>query len=165
MGFMSYGQKHISASVRKITRPVFKKFGFSNADLILRWDDVVGPQLSRLSHPMRLIGPRGQADGLAVLVLRVGGAAALEIQHQIPQILERINTFYGYRAVGEIRLEQGPLPKLGKTRPRRLKHLSDSEEKELKASLQSIRDPDLRTKLEKLGTYVKTNRNTGPRRS
>ena len=45
----------------------------------------------------------------ATLVLRVEGPAAIEIQHLAPVILERVNRFLGWRAVGRIALRQAPL--------------------------------------------------------
>ena len=47
----------------------------------------------------------------AVLVLRVEPARALDVQYKAQQILERINVFFGYRAVAELRIIQAPLAK------------------------------------------------------
>ncbi len=45
----------------------------------------------------------------ATLVLRVEGPAALEIQHLSAVILERVNRFFGWQAIGRIALRQAPL--------------------------------------------------------
>jgi hypothetical protein len=58
--------------------------------------------------PDRLAFPRGRSGG-ATLHVRVAGAAALELQHLAPQIVERINVFFGYAAVDRIALVQGPI--------------------------------------------------------
>ena len=43
------------------------------------------------------------------MVLRVEGARALDIQYKRQQILERINAYFGYAAVSDLRLVQAPL--------------------------------------------------------
>jgi hypothetical protein len=42
-------------------------------------------------------------------VLRVDPARALDVEYKAQQILERINAYFGYRAVAELRLLQAPL--------------------------------------------------------
>jgi len=45
----------------------------------------------------------------AILVLRVEGPRAIEVQHRSGQILERVNAYFGYRAVAEMRILQAPV--------------------------------------------------------
>ena len=51
----------------------------------------------------------GQPQEPATLVLRVEGPMALEIQHSSDVILERVNRFFGWSAVGRLALRQAPL--------------------------------------------------------
>jgi hypothetical protein len=43
------------------------------------------------------------------LVLSVEGPRAIEVQHRSGQILERVNAYFGYRAVAELRILQAPV--------------------------------------------------------
>ena len=43
------------------------------------------------------------------LLLRVEGPTAVEIQHLGGVILERVNRFFGWQAVGQLALRQAPL--------------------------------------------------------
>ena len=45
----------------------------------------------------------------ATLVLRVEGPTAIEIQHQAAVIIARVNSFFGWPAIGRIALRQAPL--------------------------------------------------------
>ena len=45
----------------------------------------------------------------ATLVLRVEGPVALEIQHLSGVIIEKVNRYFGWRAVGRIQIRQAPL--------------------------------------------------------
>ncbi len=62
----------------------------------------------------------GQPQEPATLVLRVEGPMALEIQHSSDVILERVNRFLGWSAVGRLALRQAPLSRArAGRRPRR----------------------------------------------
>ena len=42
-------------------------------------------------------------------MLRIEGPRAIEVQHRSGQILERVNSYFGYRAVAEMRILQTPV--------------------------------------------------------
>ena len=44
-------------------------------------------------------------------MLKVDGPRAIELQHRSEQILERVNMYFGYRAIAQLRFLQAPLPK------------------------------------------------------
>ena len=92
--------------VPKIAKAAFKKFGFSEPHILNYWPEIVGSKLAKFAEPVKVSRIRGN-DEAAVLTIRVFGPAALEIQHREPQILQRINGYYGYRAVGRLRMIQG----------------------------------------------------------
>jgi hypothetical protein len=87
-----------------------------------------------------------------ILLLRVEGPTAVEIQHQVKVILERVNRFFGWQAVGDLRLRQAPLPRRTKAKPR----APDAEEQaRIAATLSQIADDNLRAALARLGAAVK----------
>ena len=90
----------------------FKKQGFAATELVTRWKDIVGADIAAHAEPVKLQWPRevnGEPAEPATLVLRVEGPVSIEIQHQSAVILERINRFFGWQAVGRITLRQAPL--------------------------------------------------------
>ena len=52
---------------------------------------------------------QGRREEGAILILRVDGPRAIEVQHRSRQILERVNGHFGYRAVAEMRILQAPV--------------------------------------------------------
>ena len=87
-----------------------KAQGFASAEIIARWADIVGAEIAAHSEPMKINWPRAVGDDAAepaTLVLRVEGPAALEIQHLSAVILERVNRFFGWQAIGRIALAPG----------------------------------------------------------
>jgi hypothetical protein len=85
-------------------------------------------------------------------VLRVEGPAAIEIQHLSGIILERVNRFLGWQAVGSLRLRQAPLSR----RSRAGQPSPDLESAtKIAASLTAIADDKLRDALARLGAAIK----------
>ncbi len=101
-----------------LTRKAFEKFGFATASLITDWERIAGAEMARYTSPERLkwpviasnadpAEPDGPARTAATLFLRVDPARALDVQYKTRQIIERINAYFGYRAVAEVRIVQG----------------------------------------------------------
>ena len=90
----------VGASLPTIAAPALRKRGFAQARLITEWPAIVGDMLARETVPQKLVFPRG-SRGDGVLHLRVSSGFALELQHIAPQLIERINGFFGYGAVAD----------------------------------------------------------------
>jgi hypothetical protein len=79
--------------------------GFAEPEVLIRWPEVVGEQLSALCVPVKVSYPKAQGLG-ATLVVRTEGARAPEVEHLGPRIIERVNQFYGYRAIARLKITQ-----------------------------------------------------------
>ncbi len=122
--------KAVGSFLPQLTRKAFEKFGFSTATLITDWAVIAGSQVARYTEPERLKWPRlpgeANAEGVveqrgrqgATLVLRVDEARALDVQYQSKQLIEKINSYFGYAAVAEIRIIQGPIDRSARTERR-----------------------------------------------
>ncbi|WP_420480139.1 DUF721 domain-containing protein [Brevundimonas sp. FT23028] len=133
------------------------KLGRGAGALEPRWREIVGERLARVTRPQKLTKGRGGAGG--TLELRVAGPAALLVQHQSEDILQRVNLFLGPGAVDKLRIAQGPVKPLpdSPVAPARkaaaAAPLPAHQEAELKASVADAPD-ELRGMLEKLGRAV-----------
>ena len=135
-----------------------KTQGFASAEIIARWADIAGPEIAAHSEPMKINWPRAAGDKRpepATLVLRVEGPAALEIQHLAAVILERVNRFFGWQAIGRIALRQAPLRRRAPPTPP--PPLDPEIAARIAASLPAVEDEDLRFALARLGASIKRN--------
>jgi hypothetical protein len=141
----------VGAVLPRIAGKTLGKRGFGEAQLVQHWTEIVGERLAKDASPLKLSFPRGgRRDG--TLKLRVTPGIALEIQHDEPLLLERINGFFGYRVITRISLQQtGPAPS-HETRPRRL--LTAAETEELERRVGAIDDSALRASLKRLGAAI-----------
>lgn len=108
--------RSVGQFVPALTRTAFEKFGFSTAALITDWPQIVGAALAQATTPERIRWPRTVAQDAAAgrtgtrsgatLHLVVDPARALDVQYQAQLIIERVNSYFGYRAVAELRIVQ-----------------------------------------------------------
>ena len=112
------GPRALGESILRLTRPIFGQRGFAAAEVITDWPRIIGADVAAYSLPERIAFPTGKRSG-GTLHLRVEpGGYATGVQHMAPQIIERINTYFGYGAVADLRIIQAPLPERPKERAR-----------------------------------------------
>ena len=148
--------KPLSVLLGGVFSDAFAKQGFASRELVTRWAEIAGSDIAKFSEPLKIQWPRpveGQNQVPATLILRVEGPMALEIQHSSDAILQRVNRFFGWNAVGKIALRQAPLsrPKLRKSTP----PIEPAAIAEVAKGLGSVEDDELREALARLGATIK----------
>jgi hypothetical protein len=152
------GARPIGAYAARALDPSARARGFATTALLSEWPAIVGTELAQFTMPDRVVWPRRREDGEeaspqrgwrgegAILVLRVEGPRAIEVQHRSGQILERVNTYFGYRAIGEMRILQAPVTRKASRSPSlpppidpdALPPSADIEDKGLRAALSRL---------------------------
>src|SRR3974390_746934 len=108
--------KPLSLLLSDVFSDAYAKQGFAARELVTRWAEIAGADVAAHSERLNLHWPRrggAQPQEPATLVLRVEGPMALEIQHKSDVILERVNRFLGWSAVGRLALRQGARARRG----------------------------------------------------
>lgn len=110
--------KAVGAFVPKVTAAVFEKYGFHSAEIMSSWETIVGADIARLTRPETIKWPRGARSPVdaedggrsagATLVVASDPAFALEVSYRHAEIMDRINRYFGYRAVTQIKVHQVP---------------------------------------------------------
>src|SRR5438270_4974990 len=150
--------KPLSVLLSDVFSDAYAKQGFAARELVTRWAEIAGPDIAANSEPLKIQWPRpveGQPQEPATLVLRVEGPLALEIQHSSDAILQRVNRFFGWSAVGRLALRQAPLSRRDR---RPASRAPDANEvAKVAESLSSVEDEELRAALARLGASIKRN--------
>jgi hypothetical protein len=146
--------KPLADFLRPCLGETFAKQGFASTELVTRWADIVGAEIAADAEPVKIQWPRRETDPpeTATLVLRVDGPTAIEIQHQSGVILERVNRFFGWQAVGRLALRQAPLARRGK---KRRPVLDPAQVARIAATLPQVEHDGLRDALARLGAAIK----------
>jgi hypothetical protein len=137
----------------------FRRFGFVQSAVVSRWREIVGPRYASVSSPEAIRFPPGRKSGGALLLV-VEGAHAPLMQHVAPEIVERVNRFFGYAAIGKVQFRQG-LVQQARVKPRPAPALRPVPA-ELGDSLRAVADPELRACLESLARGLGSGEGTVP---
>jgi hypothetical protein len=138
----------VSDLMPEIGRAAFRRYGFVQSSVVSRWDEIVGSRYAQVSSPESIRFPAGKkAEGTLELVVESGHAPMM--QHVIPEIIDRVNRFFGYAAVVKVRMRQGVVATPARAVARAAPMLKPAPF-ELGDSLRGIADPELATVLESL---------------
>jgi hypothetical protein len=151
----------VGTFVPKITRTALDKFGFATAELLTEWANIVGPSLAEATRPDRIKWPKSNGHGSsqdgepsgggrragATLQLRVDPARALDVQYKTALIIDRINSYFGYRAVADLRIIQSPI---AGNRPQQVPAPTTPSTATADPAVDGIADDGLRAALERM---------------
>jgi hypothetical protein len=128
--------------------------------LIGVWGEIVGADMARQSRPEKLLGSRNAGGG--TLRLRCTGAAAVELQHRGPEIIQRVNAFLGFTAVAKIALVNGPLPQGSIKQARLATPVDGPTRRSMLQAADTVASPELKAALQRLATAIA--RDPGPKK-
>ena len=139
--------------------PVLAKQGFGESGIILNWEEIVGIRIARACEPIKLQWPRGSVGPgnvpePALLVIRVEGAFAIELQHLAPIVIERVNAHLGWRCIARLALRQGPLLRDARQKPGAAPPVNPEALALAQASAAAIEHAPLREALIRLGAHA-----------
>ena len=158
------GFRRVSASAREPLSLAASRYGFAAADLLSRWPEAAGERFAAVCRPVRVSYGRSRGLG-ATLTIETEGPHAVEIEMQAPLLLERINAFYGYRAITKLSIMQtggaDTRPGFAEVQaawagPVEETAACDSAEagRRARAAAESAASPALRAALTRVGTYL-----------
>ena len=145
------GLRALAVTLPRVTAKAFGRRGLAEAGLVADWPAIVGGELAGVLLPRGLSFARRAERRDGTLTLRVEPGFAPAVQHLEPLLIERINGYLGYPAVGRLRLQQGPVASRAPAAPRKAAPLPPEATKALAKRLDQVGDPELAAALERLG--------------
>lgn len=151
----------LSRTILPFAKSILGKKGFVEIDLVTNWESIVGEELAGYSLPQRIDFKRGEKTNGILYVMVPGGAFALELQHRENVILSKVNTYFGYRAVSQLKIIQNSELKLDddedKFKDKQKTLVTKEEENYIKILSEEVENPALQEMLKKLGRSVISN--------
>ena len=152
----------IGDTLRKVNRNFSSKFGKIEFIIHSKWPDIVGSYFKIYSEPKNITrlpdyeNDLGETIYKSHLNVNVAPAAALEFQHFKDTIIEKINSYFGYKAINDLRIQQNYLPKDEDFNKNKSKMMPVSlEESELISNeIESLQNNELKDSLMKLGKNI-----------
>ncbi|WP_421591509.1 DUF721 domain-containing protein [Shinella sp. M27] len=155
------GIVQISEVANGLIDPVLAKRAGINTMLLGSWDEIAGAEFAECTRPERIAWPRrasemaGEGGGYqaGVLTIACEGARALFLSHQQGEIIQRINGFFGFPAVNQIKIVQKPVSIQSNRRPKP-RPLTGAAAQHLDHLVEGIEGDALKAALKRLGTAV-----------
>lgn len=159
------GTRHAADAASSVMSAVAERKGFAETRVLTRWVEIVGPELSSRCRPVTVKYGSNRAMA-ATLVVEADGGRAAEVTHLGPKLIERVNQYYGYRAIGRISVRQGVRTAAGFAEGQKAfegqhgtstaapSEPTDTDRRRAEQLTKSIQTPELRDALARMGSHV-----------
>jgi hypothetical protein len=97
------GLRPFSSSIPKTLKKHLKKGGYNYSNIVDNWTKMVNRKISDACYPITVKMGKEMRDG--TLVLNVLHGKELEIEYEKKEILDKINSFFGYNCINQITLK------------------------------------------------------------
>ena len=149
-------------TLKKINRRFSSKF--NKLDFIIRskWPEIVGSYFKSYSEPINISSVADYENEYGETIYKnhlnvsVAPAAAVEFQHFHDKIVEKINSYFGYKAIKRLRIQQNYIPKEVQSNKRMMSNLKvTNQDKEfISSELKKLQNDDLKNSLIDLGENI-----------
>jgi hypothetical protein len=144
--FYIQGLRSFKNSLPKNVKKILNKKGFVYSEILNRWNYLVGNEISKVSFP-KTFKPNGKnAPGTLVISAQRGNEISVEYSKNT--IIEKINSFFGYKVLNNIRLET--FNNLKENINKKKIHISKNTTEKFKDSLKSLNNEKIKKSLIKL---------------
>ena len=97
------GLRPFSSSIPKTLKKHLKKGGYNFSNIIDNWTKMVSKKVSDACYPITIKMGKEMRDG--TLVLNVLHGKELEIEYEKNEIMDKINSFFGYNCISQVTLK------------------------------------------------------------
>jgi len=82
---------------------ILKKNGYNYSEIISKWNILVGKDISDCAYPKSIKMKKGDSNGTLVLAIKRGDE--INIEYSKREIIDKINSYFGYKLINEIKLQ------------------------------------------------------------
>ena len=128
---------------------ILKKNGYNYSEIISKWSRLVGKDISSCSYPKSIKMTKGDTNGLLVLAVKRGNEITVEYSKK--EIINKINSYFGYRLINEIRLKTIN----SETKKIKNNNILNKFSKNFEKKINEIKNKDIRNSLSQLLDVIK----------
>ncbi len=148
--------KPVSRSVPGLLGKVFERKYIALGRIVTHWKEIVGPYFAERSQPAKIhyFKPKvAKEKASATLDIAASSSDCAVMIYQKDVILQRINHIFGDQWITDIKFLHVE-PKKATKPPKRTKNLTETEKNHLSQILETVDDPDIKERLERLGKSI-----------
>ena len=125
-------------------KQILKKNGYNYSEIISKWNLLVGKDISNCCYPKSIKMSRENKNGALVLLVERGNE--INVEYSKKDIINKINSYFGYQLISEIRLQTfSPINKKEKE-----KNIISNSPKKFEKKINEIKNKDIRDSLSQL---------------
>ena len=130
-------------------KQILKKNGYNYSEIISKWNLLVGKDISNYCYPKSIKMSRENKNGALVLLVERGNE--INVEYSKKDIINKINSYFGYQLISEIRLQTfSPISKKEKE-----KNIINIAPRKFDKKINEIKNKDIRDSLSELLKIVK----------
>ena len=143
------GLRSFGSTLPRGVRGILKKNGYNYSEIISKWNMLMGKDISSCSHPKSIKMVKGNRD--ATLVLAVERGSEINIEYSKKEIINKINSYFGYQLIKEIRLQTFN----SNTKKIKNKNIVNNFSKNFEKKINEIKNQNIRNSLSQLLDTIK----------
>lgn len=149
------GSKKLNEVVHGLTSKVYGKYGFLNGTIVQDWQKIVGADYANSIFPEKITFPARKRNHGVLTVKASSHSTALIFQHIHAYVIDRINMYYGYRAIDKIKVIVGKvhIPAQEVQEIKKI-NISKTEENTIEKLVENIDNKELKESLKNLGRRI-----------
>ena len=133
------GLRPFSSSIPKTLKKHLRKGGYNYSNIVDNWTKMVSKKISDACYPLTVKMGKEMRDG--TLILNVIHGKELEVEYEKQEIIDKINSFFGYNCISQVTLKivQDTIKTNEKVFPK-IKNVSKIEEKMSKVNNDGLKN-------------------------
>tara|TARA_B100002052_G_C15854051_1_gene586564 strand:+ start:1019 stop:1513 length:495 start_codon:yes stop_codon:yes gene_type:complete len=139
------GLRPFSSSLPQGLKKILRKGGYNFSSIVDNWSKVVGQNISSNCYPSSI--KMGKEMNNGTLVVNVIHGNELEVEYKKKEIIEKINSFFGYRLINKIKLK---IVQEKRNLIKKKLNIINNERDDLNKKLEKIKNENLKKSLNKL---------------
>ena len=143
------GLRAFGNTLPRSVKSILKKNGYNYSEIISKWDSLVGKDISNSCFPKSIKMSRANNNGILILSVERGNEIIAEYSKN--EIINKINSYFGYKLIDQIRLQTYNSKK---ERGKKQNILSKSSKK-FEKKIHEIKNKNIRDSLSQLLDIVK----------
>ena len=143
------GLRSFGTTLPRGLKNILKKNGYNYSEIIGKWSVLVSKEVSDYSYPKSIKMKQGDTNGTLILAVKRGNE--INIEYAKKEIIDKINSYFGYQLINEIKLKSiNSEVKSNKKEKKQFKIYRNLEKK-----IETIKSKDIKNSLSKLLSAIK----------
>jgi hypothetical protein len=144
------GLRSFGSTLPRGVKGILKRNGYNYSEIVSKWNDLVGKSISDFSYPKSIKIERNKRGGTLIVGVKRGNEITLEYSKE--QIVNKINSYFGYKLITNVRLQAYNKEKNVKIKKN---NLINDFSKNFQDKINEVRNENIRNSLLKLLNSIK----------